>query len=252
MSMAAPRPVGTPAWVELTAHEPDVARDFYGGVFGWDFTAAQPYAVARKDGEAVAGIAAQPAGADAPPGWSVYLAVADVEEAAAQIRTAGGEVLSGPVDRPGARTALARDPGGASFGVWQAGSRPGATVVGEPATMCGHELLTRAFVASKAFYETVFGYGSSDLSDQVWTYCSLEIDGVTVAGIGELAAEVPREIPAHWMTYFACSDADATTERAAELGATVLNEPSEAGFGRLAVLQGPVGEVFTVVTLTSQ
>ena len=53
-------PEGTPAWVDLMASDFAAAKDFYGGVFGWEFSESGEefgyYAVATLDGEAVAGI----------------------------------------------------------------------------------------------------------------------------------------------------------------------------------------------------
>ncbi len=252
-----PWPEGTPAWVDLMVPDRRQAQDFYGGLFGWEFTEGGPgtgsYAICRKDGEAVAGIGELVAETAVPAStWTTYLAVDDADGTASRIRAAGGAVGSGPNTISGGRVAVARDPGGAHFGIWESGSHTGAAIVDEPSTMCGHEVLTRDFAAVRTFYTSVFDYHASDLSDADWTYCSLECNGVTVGGIGELPAEVPTEIAAHWMTYFASADTDAAARRAEELGGQILNEPTDAAFGRLAVLQGPAGEVFAVVTRPGQ
>lgn len=250
-------PEGTPAWVDLMVTDLSQAQDFYGGLFAWDFNEASRgtggYAIASVDGDAVAGVGELSAEAAAPSAsWTTYLAVNNADVTAAKIRAAGGRLSVDPVDVPGGRMAIAHDPGGAYFGLWQSGSRTGATVVREPSTVCWNEVLTRDFPATTTFYTTVFGYTTSDMTDEDFVYCSLELEGTPVSGIGKLPAGVPAEIPAHWMTYFACADTDATVDRAIGLGALVLNEPVDAGFGRLAVLEGPEGEVFSVVTMHGQ
>jgi predicted enzyme related to lactoylglutathione lyase len=68
-----------------------------------------------------------------------------------------------------------------------------------------------------------------------------------VGGIGELSAEMPPELPSHWMTYFASDDVDATVERATSAGALLRTGPMDTSYGRMAVLEGPQGEVFSVI-----
>ena len=57
-------------------------------------------------------------------------------------------------------------------------------------------------------------------------------------------------MPSTWATYFAVSNADATTARAVELGGQVVQAPTDTTFGRLAVLRGPFGEHFSVMSTT--
>ena len=65
----------------------------------------------------------------------------------------------------------------------------------------------------------------------------------------EITGEWPAEVPPHWMTYFAVDDCDATTGRAAELGATVLVAPADIPPGRFAVLRDPLGAVFSLIAV---
>lgn len=53
------------------------------------------------------------------------------------------------------------------------------------------------------------------------------------------------DVAAHWGVTFAVADADATAERAAELGGTVLAAPFDAPWVRMAVIADPAGAVFT-------
>lgn len=118
---------GTPNWVELHTPEPEVARSFYGRLFGWTFDDRSTSREARavKNGGLVAAIASGP---DAPATWNTYLNVADVDAAAARVEAGGGTLLTPPQDTGGeARTAFAADPTGATFGLWQAGAHIGAT-----------------------------------------------------------------------------------------------------------------------------
>jgi uncharacterized protein len=56
----------------------------------------------------------------------------------------------------------------------------------------------------------------------------------------------PDDVPAHWSVTFMVDDTDATTERAAELGGTVMAPPLDAGPTRVAILRDPQGAVFSV------
>ena len=89
-TMTTPRrtyPEGVPSWVDTGQHDPQAAQEFYGGLFGWTFTAASPpgapvYAIAALDGRDVAGIGQAE---DGPPAWNTYVAVDDADAVAARI-----------------------------------------------------------------------------------------------------------------------------------------------------------------------
>ena len=51
-----------------------------------------------------------------PPGWLLYISVADIDAAVAQAGTSGGQVLNGPMEVPGGDlVAQCMDPQGAAF-----------------------------------------------------------------------------------------------------------------------------------------
>lgn len=249
-------PDGTPAWVDLMVPDRHAAREFYGALFGWDFEEGDPetgyYTTCSVQGRQAAGIGEAPPGGDAPPVWTTYLAASDAEAVSERIGAAGGTVMMAPMQVMGFGTmAVAADPTGAVFGLWQAGDHKGTSIVNEPGTLVWNECLTRDFEAAKTFYATVFGYGHQDMSGDGFTYATLDVDGKTVGGLGGLG-QAPPEVPSHWMTYFAVEDTDAAAAKAVELGATVQSEPRDSEFGRIAVIQGPVGEVFSVITAPAE
>ena len=49
--------------------------------------------------------------------------------------------------------------------------------------------------------------------------------------------------------YFAVADTDATTAIADSNGATVLTQPKDTPFGRMAVIQDPQGAVFALMSV---
>ncbi|WP_329457324.1 VOC family protein [Streptomyces sp. NBC_01497] len=128
---------GTPCWLDVSLPDLEAGKRFYGDLFGWTFgrgpgpgpapergTAA--YVAAFSDGSRVAGLVAKRDGR-MPTAWGVYFATPDVVDAARRVVAAGGRMVREPVrmDRVGV-VALAADPGGAVFGLWQSeGQAPG-------------------------------------------------------------------------------------------------------------------------------
>jgi uncharacterized protein len=199
------------------------------------------------NGMAVAGIGPNMGQADAPATWTTYLASQDVDETALKIKAAGGQVLMEPFDVMDAgRMALAADPGGAVFGVWEARSHSGMQVANEPGSVTWNENMTRDFDGNKDFYRAVFGYDYGDLSSEGFRYATLDLGGLPVGGIGEIGPEAPEDLPSNWATYFAVADADDAVARASELGGLVIRPPWDSPYGRMAVLSDDQGAVFAV------
>jgi predicted enzyme related to lactoylglutathione lyase len=58
---------------------------------------------------------------------------------------------------------------------------------------------------------------------------------------------LPAEVPDSWTVYFGSGDVDGDVKRAADLGASVLVEPTDIpGTGRFAVLADPQGATFAL------
>ena len=124
---------GTPCWVDVTSDDMAATNAFYSGLFGWSAAdlgeEAGGYTMYTLRGKSVAAGSPPPPGAEgAPPQWTTYLASDDVDETAGRIRDAGGTVLMEPFDVfDSGRMAIAQDPTGATFGIWQAGTHIGAS-----------------------------------------------------------------------------------------------------------------------------
>jgi hypothetical protein len=61
-----------------------------------------------------------------------------------------------------------------------------------------------------------------------------------VAALNPITDDQP-DVPAHWSVTFAVEDADATAERAAELGGRVVVPPFDAPWVRMTVIADPLG-----------
>lgn len=109
---------GCMVWNELASPDPDRARAFFGELFGW---AAEPdetgYATIKRGDDLNGGI--RPLQPGEPPNWLVYFTATACDEAASAIADAGGDVITGPVDIALGRIAVASDPQGATFAVFE-------------------------------------------------------------------------------------------------------------------------------------
>jgi hypothetical protein len=115
---------GALCWNELGTRDVPAAREFYGKVFGWTVEEQEMPGMGTyyvwKDGEAVRGGMIDMTGMapdEAPPHWLVYFTVADADAAAETTKSAGGQLLNGPIDISVGRIAMLADPQGAFFAV---------------------------------------------------------------------------------------------------------------------------------------
>ena len=253
-----PWPAGAPAWVDLTVPDLETARAFYGPLLGWEFDVGGPetggYTQALLGGYHVAGLGEPMGGAqDAEPArWVLYLAVDDVETAADAVRAAGGTVTVDPQDVLDlGRMAVATDPTGVTFGMWQSRTHTGWDVADETGTVAWVEAMTHDQPRAARFYAEVFGHDVNDMSAPGFTYASLRLAGQDVAGLGGYPAGSEGTVPAPaWGVYFAVDDTDAAVARLAGLGGTLLAGPQDSFYGRLAVVAGPFGETFSLISAT--
>ncbi|MDO0925353.1 VOC family protein [Streptomyces sp. TG1A-8] len=246
------RPLGTPCWVSLMAHGLGATEEFYEALFGWEFEPGPqqlgPYVRVLLDGREVAGMGQLPPDHRLPIAWTPYFASADVDRTADRIRLCGGTVAVGPLDSADAgRLAIASDPGGAVFGIWQKAPHRGSALTGVPGTPAWNELLTFDTGSVAKFYETVFGYEEERVESADLDYVTLRLDGRPVAGIHGVGHAPPRDRGPFWLTYFEAGDVDATLREVTRLGGRVLEGAHDGPHGRAATVADPEGAVFSVL-----
>ncbi|MCF3132017.1 MULTISPECIES: VOC family protein [Streptomyces] len=246
------RAPGTPCWVSLMVHALGATEEFYGALFGWEFQPGPrqlgPYVRALLDGQEVAGIGQLPPDRHLPIAWTPYLASDDVDRTADRIRGCGGTVGVGPLDAAEAgRMAIASDPSGAVFGIWQPAPHLGTVVTGLPGTAAWNELRTFETASVAKFYESVFGYEEEPVVSADFDYVTLHVEGRPVAGIHGVGHSLPRDRGPHWLTYFEVADTDEALLHVAELGGHVLKPAHDSAHGRAATVADPEGAVFSVI-----
>jgi predicted enzyme related to lactoylglutathione lyase len=241
-------PPGTFSWTDLGTTDAVSATRFYTELFGWEAEETPAgegtYAMLRLSGRAVAGLYGRDASV-APPAWLSYVTVADADDVAARAEQAGATVVEPPFDVADAgRTAVLRDPTGASFALWQPGVHVGAAVVNDPGAMCLNQLNTSDPAVAERFYTDVFGWRIDFAGNDEQAYWGLFNDGRLNGGMMPLPAGSPA--PSHWLVYFTSADLDASAAEAERLGGRVLVPPTAIPSGRIAVLADPQGAVFAL------
>lgn len=246
---------GTPCWVVLVTPDAGRTGPFYAGLFGWSAPEAEGgfATIDRPGGGDVAGVLqlpAEAADAGAASRWLVFFATDDVGTTLNVIRPAGGEILA-PAFEVGdlARLAIVADGAGAQFGLWEAGTHPGAAAVDEPGSLTWAELRTRSRASAAAFYLATFGWEVQSVQAGAESFITCVLDEEPVAGMVELGA-ADGQSPSYWMPYFTVDDCDAAATLADGLGGEVCEAPRDAAGRRLAVLRDPLGALFYVASET--
>lgn len=240
---------GAFCWASLGSPAPEEAASFYTRLFG--LTAIEvptgDYTLLRKEGRDVAGLHRVQGGAGH---WQLYVAVDDVDAAAARVEPNGGRLVAAPFDVPGSgRMAVIEDPTGGYLALWQAGAHAGAGVLAEVSTMCWWELASRDARAAGRFYEAVIGWRCEERDIGTTRYTTFFAGGETVGGMLQMTPEW-GEVPTHWMVYFVVEDCDASAARAGELGGEVCVPPTDIPpIGRFAVVTDPHGANFSVIRM---
>lgn len=261
------RPHGQFTWTDMSSPDPAAASAFYQALFGWDADdQTDPegnyiYTMFSMGGRSVAGLGAMPQemqDAGVPPLWNSYVTVHDLDATLAAVTSAGGSILTGPMDVfTAGRMAFVTDPEGSSLALWQAGDHEGSGVFNEPGSMTWNELATRDAGAAKAFYGAVLGWTYDNMPNDAGDYWIIKIDGKVDGdidadddfngGVMEMDETWPEGLPAHWTVYFAVADTNVATSKLTELGGSVIVEPFDTPAGRIAVVADPHGASFSLI-----
>lgn len=113
-------------WNELATTNVKAAKDFYGKVFGWEFTdhdiGEMTYTMIKMNGKENGGIWAIPKDKekDIPPHWMAYILVHDLEASLTKAKNEGATIVK-PTTQAGdfGYFAIITDPTGAHIALWQ-------------------------------------------------------------------------------------------------------------------------------------
>jgi predicted enzyme related to lactoylglutathione lyase len=248
--------VGTPCWIDLMSSDTQRAIAFYTELVGWTAAVSDDpqyggYTILSKDDSVVAGIGQAPDDAPFADVWTTYLETDDADKTTASAAEAGAQVMM-PVMKVGDQGSMAvlADPGGAAIGVWQPDQHRGFGRVGEAGTPVWHELMSRNYDAALAFYPQVFGWTMTPLEDSGdFRYSTASLGGDPFAGVMDAAALLPDGVPSFWQFYIGVDDVDAAVAKVQELGGSLLREPQDTPYGRMAGVADPLGAMFQLNSL---
>ena len=239
-------PPGTFSWTDLSTPDPDGAKRFYTGLFGWD-TEDLPlpdggvYTFLREDGKEVAALSAAREGQ--MTAWLSYITVEDADAVASRAAELGATQLGEPFDvMEAGRMGLIQDPTGAVFAVWQPRESIGATLVNGHGALSLNQLNTREPDGAREFYSRLFGWRVESVAGGDQPYWGI-FNGERLNG-GMMQLPADSGAPSHWLVYFGIDDMDAAAERISESGGTVMVPKTEVPGGHFLVARDPQGAVF--------
>ena len=241
---------GAPSWVTLLSPDVQAAQEFYGPLLGWRFqTVPQPgegYVHALVGTTRVAGLGTSPDRGKTPGAWTVFFGTDDIDGAARRVEERAGTIGVGPRSFNSGRLALAADPRGARFGLWQGPQGPARhmRLFGAPNWA---ELATLDAFEAALFYGAVLDWDSHLPQHQVVHY-EHERVVVHVQGSNVAALHSVPDRPAQWNVSFAVRDIETAANQAQRLGAHVLEPPKDTPHGATTTLTDTQGTPFTLVT----
>jgi uncharacterized protein len=245
---------GTFSWVDLGTPDPDSAKSFYAGLFGWEFEDLPVgddgvYTMCRVDSKDVCAIARQSEqerGQGVPPHWNNYVTVNDIEAQAPQIGELNGNLILPPFDvLEAGRMALGSDPTGGVFALWEPRNHIGAGLVNAPGALAWNELATADKDAAEKFYGALFGWTFDELGDSPIPYALIKNGDRSNGGI-RAQGDAEKGAPSYWAPYFGVASSDESAAQATKLGGQVVVPTTRMPAGAFAGITDPQGAFFLV------
>lgn len=247
---------GAFCWADLATTDPEGAKAFYGGLFGWEAEDVVggdggAYTMLKLGGDEVAALyEMEPTRRETgvPAHWFSYVSVESADAAATRAAELGGKAYGEPRDAGAlGRMAVVGDPMGAVLGAWEPRAFPGARRVNDPGCMTWNELRSPEPGPAADFYAGLFGWEAEPMTgeDGRVAYVILKNAGRSNGGVMP-TTEARSAAPPYWLAYFtvpSCREALATVR---ELGGTVVAGPLDIGAGEISVATDPQGAAFAV------
>lgn len=243
------------AWHEIGTHDIDATHAFYTTLFGWNKhrpstkDSAAPFPILPPDLSVPQGtVVGQPGHVAEYAVFSIM--VEDLDRTIAVAQTVGGSVEAPPVGNPFMRFARLRDTRGNVLGVFETDYPPTQPVepVFAPGSICMLEIGSTDPLATRDFYNTVFGWNfSSSRSVGTGPYSVITAAGADLPS-GHLYESGPTGFD---YASFCVMVKDSTTAAVAarKLGGTVERAPVRTPEGHTcALLADHRGNRFGIIT----
>jgi predicted enzyme related to lactoylglutathione lyase len=235
----------------------EAAKAFYAAAVGWG-TQVGPvpgtdYTMFTAAARPVGGLMELPEEcrqAGISPGWTGYVAVDDVDAAAALAVELGAVVRVPPTDIPSVgRFAIITDPQKARLALFRAtgsGQDESPPAQDMPGGVGWHELWAADGEAAFAFYSRLCGWQKAESMDTgtMGLYQMFSAGGTVLGGIVTKPPTVPVPL---WFFYFNVGDIDAAAARVGEAGGHITNGPMAVpGGGWIVHATDPQGAMFAL------
>lgn len=239
-------------WHDLMTKDLEAAAKFYGELLPeWSYEQMPfeggEYQMIKCGSRGIGGmVALEGAPEEVPSHWICYVAVEDCDASIQQMEAHGGKLCVPAVDVDGVgRFAVVTDPQGAVIKPFQL-ANPMEMPRPQVGDFCWDELMTTDIEATRKFYSSVFGWGLSEMDMGPAGMYTLFTQGeLQVAG----AMAIPEGHPphSHWMSHIMIDDLASRFEKAKQLGATPLVEPTEVpNIGHFTIQLDPTGAAFAL------
>ncbi len=248
-------PPGAFCWIELATTDQNAAKTFYSSLFGWatqDFPMGlndfyTMFQLEGRDTAAAFTMRPEQRSMGVPPQWMIYIGVESADDAASRVAPLGGKLLRPPFDvYDVGRMAVAQDPTGAVFALWQPNKHTGIGISGVPGTLCWADVVTPDPARAKEFYSSLFGWKIATSENDPSGYLHI-VNGEEFIGGIPPAKFLGPNVPPHWLAYFYVSNCDETAAKAKELGGKTLLAPmTMEKVGRMAIVADPQGATFAI------
>jgi predicted enzyme related to lactoylglutathione lyase len=152
-------------WFDLVTEDVSAAKEFYGGLFGWQFdsqSANENYVLIRNQGTQIGGMVLESDNNAAENEGSIWIgaiSVRDVDRSVAEVLKQGGTVIEGPLtagDR--GRMAVIKDKTGLLVVLLRADGGDPPDFPKTPGNWIWTDLFTSDIQAAESFFAAVVGY----------------------------------------------------------------------------------------------
>lgn len=231
-------------FADLSTYDTNVAQQFYGAVFGWQYhDAGDNYLLAYAGQHQATGLYETPQkfkDMRMPPFWMSYIQVNSVD-ATVQIAREQGGIIEAIEDNAIGKVALIRDPLGAGFTVYE-GDALRTRTQGTANTLVNNELFISDIDKIKPFYESVFHWRIEAVDNN--RYAIHDKQNQVIGAINEVSNDVKGKYE-YWSVFFAVQDIAAAKKAVLAHGGSVVWE-----MGDFICLADASGGFFHVVKST--
>lgn len=210
-------------YADLSTYDTDIAQQFYGAVFGWQYDdSGDGYLTAYAGKHAATGLYETTQKFKAmhmPPFWMSYIQVHQVDDCVATAKAQGG-IIEMVEDSPMGKVALIRDPLGAGFTIYE-GNALHTRTQGVANTLVGNELFISDINAVKPFYESLFNW---QIVDQGNGRYAIEDGHKQVIGAINVIDNRIKGKYEYWSVFFAVNDVAKAKQTVLDHGGSIVWE----------------------------